>query len=514
MRLASFVVVCALVLLIEAKCSDNPFGDAGNYAIFTAGALNFGSGSVDGGIAGGASVSVSDIAITTCTGNSISSGGAVTLRSGSAVGPVSGLSFDAQDFFITANGNTYAASNCCPDTSCTACQAGNSVDFSGIQTNLLATSSYWSSLATTGTIVSRWSVLTLTCNEDEQFNSFSNVDLTDVRSLIVKCSSSQTVVINYSGSSLTSMGFKNDGGASVIHHFTAASTQITNVKLDGIVFAPSSNVEVSAATINGALIANTVSTGNHGSHVEYKEFSGCAPSKAPLPNIVIFLADDLGYTDLSSYGAPDIVTPNIDKLVYGGKRLSSFYVTPMCSPTRAALLTGRLPIRSGCYNNATSADNPYNTPVPVFYPVSYGMLPSSEILISNLLDQVGYNNGLFGKWHLGTINDTALPLQRGFHRYWGMPYSSDMGCPPGVGYPCVPSAGPADTWVPVPLYDDNTIIEQPTTFGDFTSRLTAQAIDFIDESVTEGRPFFVNVNYVTVSILKIFYQTFSLIYFI
>ena len=64
------------------------------------------------------------------------------------------------------------------------------------------------------------------------------------------------------------------------------------------------------------------------------------------------------------------------------------------------------------------------------------MLPSSEILISNLLQEQGYSTALFGKWHLGSINETALPLQRGFNQFWGIPYASNQGCPPSLEFPC------------------------------------------------------------------------------
>lgn len=146
--------------------------------------------------------------------------------------------------------------------------------------------------------------------------------------------------------------------------------------------------------------------------------------------------------------------------------MTHHYSAPMCTPTRAAILTGRDLIRTGMYNPQTflNEDSAFKTPPPVFYPPSYGMLPASEILLPELLRDVGYTSALFGKWHLGSINDTALPLQRGFDRYWGMPYSSDMGCPPGVGYPCLNTAGPAATWKAVPLYDGNVIIEQPSTY--------------------------------------------------
>ena len=495
-RLQCVVAVLALLSIASSKpCSKSPFGNAGDYALFATKNLEIENISILGGIAG-ESVSVLNSNTESYDTNSISSGGITNLIKGTAIGKVTGLSFQTENFYITENDITYDASTCCSDETCTACEIQNPISFEETQSDLNEISNFWENLPTNGKIINRWNTLILSCNDDDT-NIFSNIDLTNISSLKIKCEKEQTVLINYS-SQITTFGnieIVNTEESTIIHHFNADSISISNMNINGFIFAPKSNIQISGINLTGLLIGKSILS--KGSSISYEEFNGCIPIRVPKPNYVIFLADDLGYGDISSFGAPDIVTPNIDKLVYGGKRLSNFYVSPMCSPTRSALLTGRLPIRTGCYNNETAGFG--QTPIPVFYPPSYGMLPASEILISNLLDQVGYNNGLFGKWHLGTINETALPLQRGFHKYWGMPYSTDMGCPPAVGYPCVPSAGPAEKWVPVPLYEDNTIIEQPTTFNDFTSRLTGEAMKFIEQSVNQDKPFYVNVNYLTVS---------------
>lgn len=130
------------------------------------------------------------------------------------------------------------------------------------------------------------------------------------------------------------------------------------------------------------------------------------------PNIVIILCDDLGYGDLGCFGAEDIETPNIDKMAREGIRFTEFYsASPVCSPSRAALLTGRMPQRMGINS--------------VFFPESYTGLPVEEITLADILKKEGYATGIIGKWHLGH-RDQYLPLQRGFDEYFGIPYSNDM----------------------------------------------------------------------------------------
>lgn len=132
----------------------------------------------------------------------------------------------------------------------------------------------------------------------------------------------------------------------------------------------------------------------------------------PPPNIIHIFADDLGYGDLGCFGATDIKTPNIDRLAAEGIKFTSFYsASHVCSPSRAALMTGRLPQRMGIHG--------------VFFPESYTGMPTSEITIAEILKEKGYATGMVGKWHLGHRRE-FLPLQQGFDSYFGIPYSNDM----------------------------------------------------------------------------------------
>jgi len=125
------------------------------------------------------------------------------------------------------------------------------------------------------------------------------------------------------------------------------------------------------------------------------------------PNIVIIMADDLGWADVGYHGAKTS-TPNIDRLAKDGVRLENFHVCPLCSPTRAGLLTGRWPIRSGM---GESVITPWR---------KYG-LPTSERTLADLLAMAGYERrGIVGKWHLGHYEKKFLPLSRGFTSFYGM----------------------------------------------------------------------------------------------
>lgn len=132
----------------------------------------------------------------------------------------------------------------------------------------------------------------------------------------------------------------------------------------------------------------------------------------PHENIIIILADDLGYGDIGTFGAKDIRTPNIDNLASQGLKFTEFYSSsPVCSPTRFGLLTGRLPRRQGIDH--------------VFFPESYTGIPQEEVTIAEALKGKGYATGIVGKWHLGHQRP-FLPLQNGFDEYYGIPYSNDM----------------------------------------------------------------------------------------
>src|SRR5256885_1698413 len=136
-----------------------------------------------------------------------------------------------------------------------------------------------------------------------------------------------------------------------------------------------------------------------------------ASAQSPRLNIVLIVADDLGYGDLGCYGATDIATPRLDAMARDGLRLTDFYVAaPFCSPSRAALLTGRLPARCGV---------PY-----VLFPAEQNGLPPDEVTIAELLRGRGYRTACIGKWHLGW-GKPFRPLQQGLDEYFGLPYSND-----------------------------------------------------------------------------------------
>ena len=130
------------------------------------------------------------------------------------------------------------------------------------------------------------------------------------------------------------------------------------------------------------------------------------PTPVAKPNIVFLLADDLGWADVGFHG-PDIRTPQLDKLAATGAKLEAFYVMPVCTPTRAALLTGRYPIRYGLQFN-------------VLRPASQHGLPVEERTLPQALREAGYETALCGKWHLGHAKPELLPLRRGFDHQYGL----------------------------------------------------------------------------------------------
>src|SRR5215470_11971367 len=133
---------------------------------------------------------------------------------------------------------------------------------------------------------------------------------------------------------------------------------------------------------------------------------GPATAQSALrPNIVYILADDLGQADVGFHGS-DIKTPTIDKLAQNGARLEQFYAQPMCTPTRAALMTGRYPLRYGLQTLVIPAS------------LSYG-LPNDEWLLPQALKEAGYTTAIVGKWHLGHAKREFWPKQRGFDYQYG-----------------------------------------------------------------------------------------------
>ncbi len=207
----------------------------------------------------------------------------------------------------------------------------------------------------------------------------------------------------------------------------------------------------------------------------------CLPwSTSAAPNIVIILADDLGYGDLGCYGSPNIRTPNLDRMAAQGLRFTDFYsAAEVCTPSRAALLTGRYPIRSGMCNDQHR----------VIRNISTGGLPADEITLPQALKTRGYATACIGKWHLGNwaINPAYHPRKYGFDFYFGLPHSNDMN--PTNAPPRATSRLDQDPkWWNAPLYRNEELIERPTDQTQLTRRYTEEAVKFIHEN--KSRPFF------------------------
>ena len=206
-----------------------------------------------------------------------------------------------------------------------------------------------------------------------------------------------------------------------------------------------------------------------------------ASLSARSPNFIIIFCDDLGYGDLGSFGNPAIRTPHLDRMAREGQKWTQFYsADPVCTPSRAGLLTGRYPVRNGM----TSGER------VVLFPDSSGGLPQDEVTIAEILKQKDYATTAIGKWHLGHL-PKHLPMTQGFDSYWGIPYSNDMD---GVtGRPNYRQNADDPNYYPdikhynVPLMDGAKIIERPADQNTITKRYNERAVDFIKEN--KDRPF-------------------------
>ncbi|XP_074670995.1 steryl-sulfatase isoform X2 [Strix aluco] len=227
---------------------------------------------------------------------------------------------------------------------------------------------------------------------------------------------------------------------------------------------------------------------------------------ASYPNVILLMADDLGIGDLGCYGNRTLRTPNIDKLAEEGVTLTQHIAaSPLCTPSRAAFLTGRYPIRSGMAAFSR---------VGVFlFSASSGGLPSEEITFSKLLKQRGYATALIGKWHLGmnceSSNDFCHhPLSHGFDYFYGLTVTNFRDCKPGQG--SVFLKGVQKTLViPIQIAGITLvslaivqyvgllkIIQQPLSYENLTQRLTKEAVQFIGRNT--DAPFLLVLSYLHV----------------
>ena len=208
-----------------------------------------------------------------------------------------------------------------------------------------------------------------------------------------------------------------------------------------------------------------------------------AAADAPKPNVVLIFIDDMGYGDIGPFGNTQWKTPHLDKLAAEGMKFTSFYATPVCSMSRACLLTG-------CYNVRVSVPGVY------FPNIQKGLHPD-EVTLAEIVKPQGYATMCIGKWHLGH-RDEFLPTSQGFDAYFGIPYSNDMTIDPQharLAGDCVFREGlTADDARSktarnrVPLMRGREVIEYPADQSTLTQRYTQEAVTFI--RANKDKPFF------------------------
>ncbi|WP_254508662.1 sulfatase family protein [Anatilimnocola floriformis] len=189
----------------------------------------------------------------------------------------------------------------------------------------------------------------------------------------------------------------------------------------------------------------------------------CTASAADRPpNVVLIFIDDMGYADIGPFGNTEVKTPHLDKFATQGMKFTSFYATPVCSMSRACLMTG-------CYNARVSIPG-------VLFPESKIGLHPDEVTLAEIAKQKGYATTIIGKWHLG-FQPEFLPTRQGFDSYFGIPYSNDMGTKPA-----------RPNFPPLPLMRNEETIEKEPDQSQLTRRYTEEAIKFI--RANHDKPFF------------------------
>lgn len=198
-------------------------------------------------------------------------------------------------------------------------------------------------------------------------------------------------------------------------------------------------------------------------------YSAAKDTGEKAPNIVIILTDDQGYGDIGCFGARGFTTPNLDRLAEQGCKYTNFHVAqPVCSASRAGLMTGCYPNRIGIHG-------------ALDHRARHG-IGSGEMTLAELVKQRGYATGAVGKWHLGHL-PPFLPTRHGFDEWFGLPYSNDM-------WPLHPEAKPG-TYPPLPLYENESILRRDVNHEDQSQLVTwytQRAVRFIEKN--RNRPFF------------------------
>jgi arylsulfatase A len=209
----------------------------------------------------------------------------------------------------------------------------------------------------------------------------------------------------------------------------------------------------------------------------------CAAVAGPRPNIVVISIDDLGYADIGPFGSTQNRTPELDRMAKEGRKLTSFYAAPVCSPSRAALMTGSYAKRC--------------LPIPhVLFPADTLGLSTKEVTVAEMLKDAGYATAIIGKWHLGDQPE-FLPNQQGFDLHFGLPYSNDMGpaadgTKSDLGKP-LPQPNTAKNrkgQPPLPLLRNGKVVKRilPDDQQSLVEIYTDEAVKFIEEK--KAAPFF------------------------
>src|SRR5205814_8049421 len=186
---------------------------------------------------------------------------------------------------------------------------------------------------------------------------------------------------------------------------------------------------------------------------------GFAATLPQRPNFVIIFTDDQGYQDVGCFGSPNIKTPNLDRMAREGVRFTDFYVgQPVCTASRAALLTGCYPNRVGLLG--------------ALGPKSKIGISDKELTIAKVLKTRGYATAIFGKWHLGD-SPQFLPTRHGFDEYFGLPYSNDM-------WPKHPTGG--KNYPPLPLIEGEQVVGLMPDQTQLTTWYTKRAVSFIGKN--------------------------------